>query len=147
MSYSVKIFEYNSAEYKQALQLRNLILREPLGLKFTEAELAKDEHDIHFGLFDGNRLIACLILSDTGNNRMKMRQVAVCNDMQGKGIGRILSNAAESFARSKGYVQIYCHARKTAVPFYQKLGYTITGNEFTEVNIPHYMMQKMLTAN
>jgi predicted GNAT family N-acyltransferase len=36
------------------------------------------------------------------------------------------------------------HARQTAVGFYQKLGYSITGEPFEEVTIPHYIMEKAL---
>jgi predicted GNAT family N-acyltransferase len=36
------------------------------------------------------------------------------------------------------------HARKSAVGFYEKLGYEIEGDEFEEVTIPHYEMQKTL---
>jgi predicted GNAT family N-acyltransferase len=36
------------------------------------------------------------------------------------------------------------HARTTAVGFYQKLGYARTGEEFTEVTIPQYIMEKGL---
>ncbi|MEJ7682070.1 MAG: GNAT family N-acetyltransferase [Segetibacter sp.] len=36
------------------------------------------------------------------------------------------------------------HARKSAVGFYEKLGYKIVGDEFLELNIPHYIMEKQL---
>jgi predicted GNAT family N-acyltransferase len=36
------------------------------------------------------------------------------------------------------------HARKSAVGFYEKLGYKIVGDEFEEVTIPHFEMQKTL---
>jgi predicted GNAT family N-acyltransferase len=36
------------------------------------------------------------------------------------------------------------HARKTAKGFYEKLGYAVTGDEFMEVTIPHYIMEKAL---
>jgi predicted GNAT family N-acyltransferase len=36
------------------------------------------------------------------------------------------------------------HARKTAMGFYEKLGYEKIGDEFTEVTIPHYKMEKRL---
>jgi hypothetical protein len=36
------------------------------------------------------------------------------------------------------------HARKTALGFYEKLGYSRQGEEFTEVTIPHYIMEKAL---
>jgi predicted GNAT family N-acyltransferase len=36
------------------------------------------------------------------------------------------------------------HARKNAVGFYEKMGYQVTGDEFTELTIPHYIMEKQL---
>jgi len=144
MNTLVKIFSYHNPEYAQALILRDRVLRQPLGLSFTEAELKKDEPDIHFGLFEGKNILACLILTETGNNRMKMRQVAVDDKYQGQGLGKELSLVAEEYARQKGFTVMFCHARKTAAPFYQKLGYRIVGNEFVEVNIPHYVMEKDL---
>ena len=146
MNTAIKIFTYHSHEYKQALQLRDRILRKPLGLVFTEAELQKDEHDIHFGLFNGDKIIACLTLTKTENDRMKMRQVAVDDAVQGKGFGKKLSLAAEKYAAENGYHTMFCHARAVAAPFYQKLGYHIIGDEFTEVNIPHFVMEKHLNG-
>ena len=144
MSRQIKQFSYHSSEYQQAIKLRDKVLRKPLGLQFTEAELKKDEHDIHFGLFEDGRIIACLTLTKTENGRMKMRQVAVDDNTQGKGLGRELSLAAENYALQLGFHNIFCHARKAASGFYSKLGYKIVGDEFTEVNIPHYVMEKQL---
>jgi predicted GNAT family N-acyltransferase len=36
------------------------------------------------------------------------------------------------------------HARTTAVGFYEKLGYKRMGDEFEEVTISHYVMEKDL---
>jgi len=36
------------------------------------------------------------------------------------------------------------NARKTAVGFYEKLGYEKIGEEFPEINIPHYKMRKIM---
>lgn len=145
MAYTIKNFVHNTPEYYQALNLRDRILRQPLGLKFTPEELKKDEYDLHFGLFDDNTIKACLTLTTTPNGRMKMRQVAVEETEQGKGLGRNLSEAAEKYALDNGYQTMFCHARKSAAPFYSKMGYRIVGDEFTEVNIPHYLMEKQLS--
>lgn len=144
MSSYIKTFSYHSTEYQQALHLRDKILRKPLGLQFTEAELKKDEEDTHFGLFEEGKIIACLTLTTNENGRMKMRQVAVDDSVQTKGIGRELSLAAEKYALENGYHTMFCNARKAASGFYLKLGYKIIGAEFTEVNIPHYLMEKEL---
>jgi predicted GNAT family N-acyltransferase len=36
------------------------------------------------------------------------------------------------------------HARETAVPFYNALGYNSVGAQFEEVGIPHFRMEKAL---
>ena len=36
------------------------------------------------------------------------------------------------------------HARANAVGFYEKMGYKVIGDEFIEVTIPHYVMEKRL---
>ena len=144
MGFSIKTFSYGSPEYHLSIKLRYRILRLPLGLEFTEDELKKDVGDTHFGLFENERLLACLILSTGENGRLKMRQVAVDDACQGKGLGKMLSLAAEAFAKKHNFGVIYCNARKSAAPFYQKLGYKITSAEFTEVGIPHYVMEKEL---
>jgi predicted GNAT family N-acyltransferase len=53
-------------------------------------------------------------------------------------------NFAETVARDKGYKKVMMHARKNAMGFYEKLGYKATGNEFEEVTLPHYVMEKRL---
>ena len=143
--YHIRTFTYGSTDYKLAVALRYQELRKPLGLQFTEKELKKDEHDTHLGLFnDAGHILACLTLTDTGNSKLKVRQVATDSSQQGKGLGRKLSDAAEAYAKQHGYHTMYCHARKIASPFYLKLGYKIVSDEFTEVGIPHYVMEKAL---
>lgn len=142
--YHIRTFTYGSADYNKAVALRDQELRKPLGLQFTEAELKKDEHDVHMGLFEGENILACLTLTDMANHKLKVRQVATDGTQQGKGLGKQLSDAAEQYAKEHGYHTMYCHARKVASPFYIKLGYKIVSDEFTEVGIPHYVMEKVL---
>jgi predicted GNAT family N-acyltransferase len=52
---------------------------------------------------------------------------------------------AENIARDLGYRKsVHACPDRTAVGFYQKLGYSINGEEFMEVTIPHYVMEKSL---
>lgn len=141
----IRNFKHGTSDYEKALALRDRELRQPLGLCFTTEELKKDEQDWHFGLFDGDEVVACLTLTACDNKRMKMRQVATDSTKQGKGLGRILSQAAEKYAADNGFEIVFCNARKSALPFYEKLGYKIVSGEFTEVGIPHYTMEKQLT--
>jgi len=141
---ALRMIDHNSKEYKQMVDLRNEILRKPLGLSFDQKELDEEKDDVLMGAFEDDRLLGCCLLTKVDNSKVRLRQMAVPNSMQGKGIGRALMIFAENIARDLGYKVLLMHARKTAAGFYQKLGYTISGNEFEEVTIPHYVMEKNL---
>lgn len=127
------------------VNLRNEILRKPLGLALLADELEKEKDDVLMGAFeDDDRLLGCCLLTKMDQTTIRLRQMAVPNSMQGKGIGRALMIFAENIARDQGYKRLTMHARKTALGFYQKLGYKATGNEFLEVTIPHFIMEKAL---
>ena len=126
------------------VHLRHEILRKPLGLTFDETELEKEKEDILIGAFEDDRLLGCCLLSPMDTSTIRLRQMAVPNSMQGKGIGRALMIFAENIARDQGYRKLCMHARKTALGFYEKLGYAVSGEEFTEVTIPHFIMEKAL---
>ena len=51
----LKIIDHGSKEYQQMVDMRLQILRKPLGLIFTDEELAKETEDILIGAFDGGK--------------------------------------------------------------------------------------------
>jgi N-acetylglutamate synthase-like GNAT family acetyltransferase len=119
-------------------------LRKPLKLSFSKEELDEEKHDILIGAFEEDKILGCCMLKKIDNNIVRLRQMAVANNLQGKGIGASMMYFAENVARDAGFKKIRMHARKTAVGFYEKLGYTVIGKEFTEVSIPHLLMEKIL---
>lgn len=141
---ALKIIDHGSREYQQMVQLRNDILRRPLGLQFTPEELEKEKEEILIGAFEEEKMLGCCMLIKEEPGSVRLRQMAVLNNLQGKGIGRALMQFAENIARDLGFQKITMHARKTAVGFYEKLGYSVCGQEFEEVTIPHYVMEKAL---
>lgn len=141
---ALKIIDHGSREYQQMVQLRNEILRRPLGLQFTPDELEKEKEEILIGAFEEEKMLGCCMLIKQDPITVRLRQMAVLNNLQGKGIGRALMQFAENIARDRGFQKITMHARKTAAGFYEKLGYRICGQEFEEVTIPHYVMEKLL---
>ncbi len=141
---ALRMIDHGTREYQQMVNLRNEILRKPLGLYFTEEELEREKDDILMGAFEDDRLLGCCLLTPMDAGIVRLRQMAVPNGMQGKGVGRALMIFAENIARDLGYKKLCMHARKTAVGFYEKLGYSIAGEEFMEVTIPHFTMEKAL---
>jgi len=142
----VKQINFESKEYFQALGLRYDVLRRPLLIHFNVIDLQSEGNDIHVAAFFNSQIVGCLILSENLDKpkAYKMRQVAVHTDFQRKGVGKLMVDFCEKLAFQNGMKTIYLHARETALPFYLSLKYSIVGNQFLEVNIPHYKMTKEL---
>ncbi len=140
-------FAHGSAEYDASVVLRSRVLREPLGLRPAPEERNQEATLRHLGAFEGDRLIACLMLEDRGEGRVKMRQVAVDFERQRGGTGTGLVKFSEAVAAKAGFSEMVLNARTTAVPFYERLGYETHGDVFTEVTIPHQAMSKRLAGS
>ncbi len=141
---ALKILDHGSPEYMQMVQLRYEILRRPLGLNFSMEELESEKNNMLIAAFEDEHILGCCMLVEEGHQKVRLRQMAVLNDLQGKGVGRALMHFAENLARDRGFQVLTMHARKNAIGFYEKMGYRVSGHEFNEVTIPHYVMEKTL---
>lgn len=141
---ALKIIEHNSPEYHQMVSLRQAVLRKPLGLDFDREELEKESRHILIGAFEEETILGCCMLIEETPSTLRLRQMAVYNEKQGKGIGRAMMSFAENLARDQGYRTLSMHARVNAVGFYEKMGYRVVSDEFTEITIPHVVMEKEL---
>ena len=140
----LKFIEHDSKEYKQMIELRDIVLRQPLGLYFDPEELSREKDDLLIGAFEEDKLIGCCLLTRADNHTCRLRQMAVSSNVQKKGIGASMMSFAENVARDRGYNTLMMHARKSAVGFYEKFGYKVTSGEFYEVTIAHFVMEKKL---
>jgi predicted GNAT family N-acyltransferase len=140
----LKPIVHNSADYEAEVALRSSLLRQPLGLSFTADELSAEVDSHHIGCYIAGTLVGCLVLKPMDVKQIQMRQVAVDERVKGRGIGRMMVKYSEEFARRLGFQEMVLHARETAVPFYEMLGYSKVGDRFTEVTIPHWVMARSL---
>lgn len=146
MSLTFSLIDYGSAAYKDAVSLREEILRKPLGKRFTPEDIAGEKEHLHIAGYMGGKMVAScmLVLFD---NRYKMQRVAVRAEVQGTGVGSAMMEFCEELARKKGIGEIFCHARQTAIPFYHKHQFIAEGEMFPEQGIPHVKMRKTLNRS
>lgn len=138
-----KLVDHGSEEWKRAVQLREEILRKPLGSYFTAEELEEERNHIQIIGLVNNDLVATAVLVPEGNS-MKMQRVVVKSPLQNSGIGSKMMSFCEKYALEHGKNYIYCHARDSAVDFYLKNKYLIEGDYFPEDGIPHLLMFKVI---
>lgn len=137
--------EFATPEYDEAVQLRSLVLRAPLGLSYDIETLSREYADVHLVAYsERNEIVGVLLLSPVDTAVIKMRQLAIQPACQRQGIGRSLVAYSEQYAKAQGYQRIYLHARETAVSFYNAIGYQAVGTPFIEVGIAHIAFEKAL---
>ncbi len=142
--FDFSVIKFESETYLEELQLRDRVLRKPLGMSLFDENLDSEVNDFHIGAFSNNCLVGVLILTKISNNELKMRQVAVDDGRRGLGIGSQLVAFTEAYCKALNYTRIVLNARATALEFYKRLGYTIISDVFFEIGIPHYKLEKIL---
>jgi N-acetylglutamate synthase-like GNAT family acetyltransferase len=142
MQLSISHIRHTSPRYQEVWELREAVLRKPLGLSLRNENLSRDERNIFFIAEHEGRIVGCVLMEEIDKEQVQLRAMAVYDEYQGKGVGRQLVHAFERYAWQHAYHKIVLHARKVALGFYKGMDYSVTSGEFVEVGIPHYMMEK-----
>ncbi len=129
------------------LPLRSLVLREgrlaPEECRFPTDTLPGS---FHLGGYKGDELacIASFHLQTCGNYQgvgYQLRGMATLPRYQGQGLGSELATYAINYLHKQNAGYVWCNARKKALLFYERLGFSIVSGEFEVPGIgPHYAM-------
>lgn len=130
--------------YEGELELRFRVLREPLGFPRSAVAFPFEAQSLHLVAHQGGTVLGCVLFNPEDAHGGRLFQMAVAPHLQGKGLGARLVTALEAELRRRGFTHVHLHARAPVVPFYERLGYAVYGEPFTEVNIPHRHMRKAL---
>ncbi len=109
----------------------------PVELEWDEG----DEVSTHAVAYDeqGQPVATGRLLPDGHIGRM-----AVSKSLRGQGIGKQVLIALLDQARQDGHQTLVLHAQTHAVPFYERQGFVVEGEEFMEADMPHRLMRRRL---
>lgn len=97
-----------------------------------------EKESTHFLVFNNNVAVATARHRKTENG-YKLERFAVLKSERGKKFGNIVLKAIlDDLTNFDGLV--YMHAQTEVLPFYEKMGFVIEGDEFEEAGIMHYKM-------
>jgi len=103
-----------------------------------EIEWEFEKESTHFLVFKKNKAVATARHRKTEKG-YKLERFAVLNSERGKGYGhQVLKAILKDLKEFNGMT--YMHAQTDVIPFYEKMGFVKTGNEFEEAGIMHYKM-------
>ena len=131
----------------ESLPLRQAVLRP--NRPIAAAQFPGDDAPTtrHFGAFRDGQLVGVARVHDAempeqpGVPALQLRGMATAPEVRGQGFGRALVFSCLAFARERRVRLLWCNARTSAVGFYRKLGFEITGGEFEVPDVgPHFRM-------
>ncbi len=131
------------AEREAAYAVRRLVFQDeqrvPLELEFD----ADDDRALHMIAKAGHAVIGTgrLVLHP---EYAKIGRMAVVREWRRHGVGRALLHALLAEAVRSGARRAVLHAQVRAIGFYERSGFTATGDEFDEAGIPHRRMERGL---
>ncbi len=138
----VKIVE-SKQELEDAFQVRHVVFVEE---QQVPAELEIDDyekHAYHFVAYDNSKPTAAGRFRVI-NQIAKAERICVLSSYRKTGLGQLLMKSIEKHARELDLKEIKLNAQRTAVGFYEKLGYKTVSGEFIDAGIPHVTMIKTL---
>lgn len=120
------------ADFPSVFDLRWRVLDEVIGGERQTELSAGDQKPgvLHVAAFDNGAAVSTVRVDpypDGGEGTYLVRKMATDPAYQRRGIGRDVLTEAERLAAEHGARRIILYSRADAVPFYQTLGYTLTG--------------------
>lgn len=134
--------------YLDALKIRNQVFVREQGVPLDREIDNYEAYTIHFVLYqDTETPMATVRLLPLEDGKIKVQRMAVLKEFRKKGLGKVIMEAAETFANEHDYQQLVLGAQLTARDFYQRLGYQAEGDIFLDAGIEHVTMTKTLQNN
>ena len=134
------------------MQLRVAVLRK--GTPATDCNYPEDTYPdvVHFGIIHEGTAIATSSWfmkecpEKPGVTAMQLKGMAVAENLQGAGIGALLIDAGVALAKERGATIAWARARDSAMGFYERLGFTSTGEGFIDgpTAMPHHIVVRSL---
>lgn len=124
--------------------LRRAVFIEEQGVPEADEVDDLDDQAIHLLATDDGTPVGSarlLVLGQTG----KVGRVCVLAPVRGTGLGAaLMRTAVDEFRKIPGVTKVKLGAQTHAIPFYERLGFTATGPEYLDADIPHRDMILLL---
>ena len=128
-----------------AQAVRTAVFVQEQGIAPEDEWDADDATALHALLLDVNgQALGNARLLQPSANVAKVGRMAVLKQARGNGYGTRLLQALVLEARRRGNKEVRLSAQRTAEDFYAAYGFSIVGEPFDEVGIPHVEMQLSL---
>lgn len=136
---SIKFLKCNDSAYAEVQAIRTAVFIKEQGAD-ADCEFDCYESSADFLLlYDSGKAVATSRVIK--NEKVyKIGRIAVLKEYRGKGYGAQIARAITEKAFENGADKVYVDAQNYAVPFYEKLGFTVIGEELMDRGLVHTPM-------
>ena len=132
-------------EISKYYEIRFLELRKPWEQPVGSEKDSIEDKCVHRMMICNDNYIGVGRLQDNGKDQAQIRYMAIKNEYQNQGFGKLLIFDLEKIAKERGAKELILQSREIAVKFYQKLGYITEKKTYLLFNdIQHFLMKKIL---
>ncbi|WP_395044601.1 GNAT family N-acetyltransferase [Flavobacterium sp.] len=146
------MIKINQISFKDTFPIRHAVLRAGKPIETCLFEGDDKETTTHFGLFVNKKITGVASVYKNKNNtfivsnQLQIRGMAVLEEAQKLGYGKLLILECERLAKTQNANLIWFNAREKAITFYEKLAYKKHGNSFLIADVGiHFLMTKELS--
>lgn len=130
-----------SEEIKRCLAIRQKVFVIGQNVPIDEEVDGKDEASHHYLLFVDNHAVGVARVRYV-DDFAKIERVAILDEYQGKGLGkRIMEGVLTDIKKNGGALIAKLSAQTYAISFYEKLGFSLCGEEYLDAGILHRDMK------
>ena len=129
------------------IDIRRRVFVEEQGIDIS---LEIDEKDApgsgceHFLMLEGDKPVGAFRAYFEDAHTVHLQRFCILKEYRGRGFGREALRFIEGCYTAKGAEKLTFGAQITAIPFYEKCGYTCVSGFFLDAGIPHRTMEKRL---
>lgn len=126
------------------LRVDVFVVEQKFSVEFDEIDEPNRAEHFVFRDESGNCVAVCRTYTEGDPDEWHIGRIAVAKSLRGKGFGREILAAAESFCRDRGAKRVALSAQVRASAFYEKCGYVAEGEVYFDEYCEHIRMVKTL---
>lgn len=132
---------------KDTWPVRHKVLRPHLELEDCDYPNDRNKDSFHIGAYEGDELIGIASFYGERNEQItawkqyRLRGMAIVPEYHRRGVGRRLMKFGLDHLQTQRADVLWCNARMSAAPFYQRMGFDALGEVFELEGIgPHQLL-------
>lgn len=135
----IDFFYCGDDRYSEVKKIRTEVFTNEQGADASGEFDLYDETALFALLYENGKAVAAARIAYIQNN-VKIGRIAVLKSCRGRGYGAVIVKAVMQRAFDDGARRVFVDAQNYAVPFYEKLGFSVIADEITDRGLAHMPM-------